>query len=159
MITSYVHEIVRGTGSLLAGMKVTIKAMLSRTQTVQWPRQYLTLPQRFRGHIQLVPVESTGFPKCFACGNCARTCPSKCITVKGKKPEGAKKKAPTTFLLDFTKCSLCGLCVESCPVSALSFSKDYAMAGPSRQDFAEMDLLPSLASPFSTQASKEKDHG
>ncbi len=159
MITNYVHEIVKGTGSLLAGMKVTIKAMFSRTHTVQWPRQYLVLPERFRGHIELVPAKTTGFPKCFACGNCARTCPSKCITVKGKKPEGAKKKSPTVFLLDFTKCSLCGLCVESCPVKAITFSKDYSLAGALKDDFSNMDLLSKLASPFSSHVKKEESDG
>ncbi len=159
MITNYMHEIVKGTGSLLAGMKVTIKAMFTRSHTVQWPRQHLVLPERFRGHIELVPAKETGFPKCFACGNCARNCPSKCITVKGKKPEGAKKKAPTIFLLDFTKCSLCGLCVESCPVKALSFSKEYSLAGPSKQVYSNMDLLTELASPFSSLVKQEKSNG
>ncbi len=159
MITNYLHEIVKGIISLAAGMKVTIKAMVSRTHTVQWPKQHLQLPERFRGHIELVPSESTGFPLCFACGNCARTCPSKCITVKGKKPEGAKKKSPTTFLLDFTKCSLCGLCVESCPVKALTFSKDYALASPNKPDFANMNLLISLASPFSNNLVEEQQDG
>ncbi len=158
MIRGYIKEIVKGTDSLIKGMKVTIKVMLGKPQTVQWPRQYLPLPERFRGHVELVPDSLTGFPKCFACGNCARMCPSKCIVVKGKKPEGAKRKAPTTFLLDFTKCSLCGLCVENCPVNALDFSKDYSLAGGSSQDFSQMDLLGGMASPFQLEASQEAHH-
>ena len=157
-VKDYISEIINGTGSLISGMKVTIEVMVGKTRTVQWPRQYLPLPERFRGHIELLKDEATGFARCFACGNCARTCPSKCITVKGKKPEGAKKKSPNLFLLDYTKCSLCGLCVESCPANALSFSKDYCLAGFEKGDFSAMNLLSGLATPFEKEGSKEANH-
>ena len=122
--------------------------MVTPPHTVQWPRQTAPLPERFRGHISMVPDEKTRYPRCIACGTCARTCPSGCITVHGRRPDGARKKVASRFLLDFTRCSLCGLCVESCPVEALVFSRDYALADYSDAGFRRMDLLKGLVSPF-----------
>ncbi|MFP7753728.1 NuoI/complex I 23 kDa subunit family protein [Thermodesulfobacteriota bacterium B35] len=144
----YLAGIVTGSVSLLKGMRVTFANMVSRPHTVQWPRQTAPLPARFRGHIRMLADEETGFPRCFACGSCARICPSACITVQGRKPGDRKKKVAVRFLLDFTKCSLCGLCVESCPARALTFSRDYALAGYRDTEFRTMDLLEGLASPF-----------
>jgi NADH-quinone oxidoreductase subunit I len=144
----YIKEILKGFNSLLVGMRVTMANMFIKPHTVQWPRETAPLPPLFRGHIMMIANEKTGFPKCIACTSCARNCPSQCIVVTGKKPEGEKKKLADRFELDFTKCSLCGICVESCPVGALDFSRDYALASYTRDDFNRMDLLAGLASPF-----------
>jgi len=148
---SYVKNIITGLASLMQGMQVTITTMFTPSPTVEWPRETAPLPLRFRGHIMLVADESTGFSRCIACGSCVRACPSNCIEVTGEKPEGAKKKSPTLFQLDFTKCSLCGLCVESCPVEALAYSRDYALAGADRKVYSSMDLLAGVGSPFTEQ--------
>ncbi len=144
----YLREIVEGFVSLLVGMRVTIGNMVATPQTVQWPRETAPLPARFRGHISVLADGKTRHPRCIACGSCARVCPSGCITVSGRRPEGAKKKVAHRFLLDFTRCSLCGLCVESCPVGALAYSRDYALAAYSDAEFRRMDLLAGLDSPF-----------
>ena len=140
----YLRELATGFISLLKGMKVTWIAMCSRPHTVLWPRETAPLPARFRGHIELVINDTTGGPKCIVCGGCARACPSNCIVVEGRKPAGAKKKVLTRFSLNFTTCSLCGLCVESCPVEAITFSRDYALAGYDDNLFSRMDLLAHL---------------
>ena len=74
---------------------------------------------------------------------CEKACPSDCIVVAGKKPEGEKKKALTKFVLDFTKCSLCGSCVESCNFNAIKYSKEYNLASTRKEDFI-FDLLKRL---------------
>ncbi len=145
-----INEILNGFLSLLTGMKITLGNMFIKPQTVQWPREEAPLPARFRGHIMMLANDATGFPMCIACTSCARNCPSQCITVTGKKPEGAKRKMTDKFELDFTKCSLCGLCVEVCPVNALDFSRDYALASYTHHDFNRMNLLESLDSPFTS---------
>ena len=68
---------------------------------------------------------------------------SNCITVNGKKQEGAKKKVLTEYILDFTTCSLCGSCVESCNFNAITFSKDYNLASTNKDDYI-FDLLKRL---------------
>jgi formate hydrogenlyase subunit 6/NADH:ubiquinone oxidoreductase subunit I len=68
-----------------------------------------------------------GFPQftdkknCTSCGLCELNCPTKAITISGKK---AGENIITGFLpqkfeVDMLKCIQCGLCAEICPVDAL----------------------------------------
>ncbi len=134
-MSRYINELVGGTWSLFVGMGITIKNFFQPVVTEQYPHYVPTMPARYRGHIDLVRDPETGEPKCIVCGMCQRACPSNCITVMGEKPEGAKRKMLTGYRLDFTKCSLCGLCVESCKPEALIFSKEYNLAGTTKEAY------------------------
>jgi NADH-quinone oxidoreductase subunit I len=136
-------EIISGFYSLVIGMRITIGQFFKRTVTVQYPYATLPIPARFRGHIELVRDPETGQPKCYACKLCERACPSDCILVDGAKLEGAKKKSVTVYKLDFTKCSLCGSCVEACRDAAIRYSRDYNLAGFSKEEYI-MDLFAKL---------------
>ena len=139
----YLKEIVSGTWSLFVGLGITIKYFFMPVVTVQYPREVLPMTPRFRGHIELVPDPETGGPLCIVCGMCQKACPSGCITVDGEKREGVKGKVLTKYILDFTRCSLCGLCVESCNPNAITFSKDYNLAGLRKEDYI-FDLVKRL---------------
>jgi len=142
-MSGYFAELFSGTKSLAIGMGITFKYMFKPVVTVQYPHETLTMPPRYRGHIELVGDEETGESKCIVCGMCQRACPSGCITVAGEKAEGDKKKVLTKYILDFTTCSLCGSCVESCKPGAITFSKEYNLASRRREDFV-IDLLKRL---------------
>jgi NADH-quinone oxidoreductase subunit I len=101
------------------------------------------MADRYRGHIELIADPETGKPLCVACKLCERACPSDCIVVEGVKREGEKRRAVVEYRLDFTKCSLCAACVEACNTDAIRFSKDYNLAGTSKDAFV-MDLLKRL---------------
>lgn len=136
-------EIYSGVKSLFIGMRITIGQFFKPTVTVHYPYETLTIPPRFRGHIELVCDPASGKPKCFVCKLCEKACPSDCITVEGIKPEGAKRKTVTSYRLDFTKCSLCGSCVEACRDGAIRFSREYNLASTNKDDFV-MDLFQRL---------------
>lgn len=136
-------EIYTGVKSLFIGLKITINQFFKPTITVQYPWETLKISPRFRGHIELVRDAATGKAKCFVCKLCEKACPSDCITVEGIKPEGARRKTVTFYRLDFTKCSLCGSCVEACRDGAIRFSRDYNLAGTSKDEFV-MDLFKRL---------------
>jgi NADH-quinone oxidoreductase subunit I len=136
-------EIATGFNSLLTGMRITIGQFFKTNVTVQYPHESLKMPERFRGHIELVRDPETGKALCFACKLCERACPSDCITVEGAKLEGAKKKSVTNYILDFTKCSLCGSCVEACRDGAIRYSHDYNLASTKKEDYI-MDLFKRL---------------
>jgi NADH-quinone oxidoreductase subunit I len=136
-------EIATGFNSLVTGMRITIGQFFKPTVTVQYPHESLKMPERFRGHIELVRDPETGKAVCFACKLCERACPSDCITVEGAKLEGAKKRSVTQYILDFTKCSLCGSCVEACRDGAIRYSHEYNLASTNKEDYI-MDLFKRL---------------
>lgn len=142
-MNDYWTDILGGGKSLLVGLSITAREFFKPVVTEQYPWVVPEMPARFRGHIELIANEETGKPKCVVCGMCMRSCPSHCITLSGKKPEGKKKKALTKYHLDFTTCSLCGTCIESCNFGAIRFSKDYNLAGTSRDAYI-FDLLKRL---------------
>lgn len=141
-MVAYFSEIYNGLMSLFIGMGVTFKEFIKPTVTVSYPYETLTMCNKYRGHIELISNEE-GQPNCVVCGLCERACPSNCITLAGKKPEGEKKKVLTKYILDFTKCSLCGSCVESCNFNAIEYSKEYNLASTRKEDFI-FDLLKRL---------------
>ena len=136
-------EIATGFNSLITGMRITIGQFFKPTVTVQYPHESLKMPEKFRGHIELVRDPETGKALCFACKLCERACPSDCITVEGAKLDGAKKKSVTHYVLDFTKCSLCGSCVEACRDGAIRYSHEYNLASTNKEDYI-MDLFKRL---------------
>lgn len=131
----YFKELIGGTWSLAVGMAITIVNFFKPVVTLQYPLETLEMAPRYRGHIDLVIDAESGEYKCIVCGMCQRACPSQCITVAGEKPEGAKRKVLTKYILDFTTCSLCGMCVESCKPAAITFSREYNLAGTRKEDY------------------------
>ena len=138
-----VRDFWKGSLSLWAGMKVTLREFFKPPVTEQYPYETPRIPARFRGHIELVRDPETGEAICLACKACEMACPSDCIVVEGEKKAGAKRKSVTVFKLDFTKCSLCGLCVEACRSGAIRFSKEYNVVGFNKEEFI-MDLFKRL---------------
>lgn len=139
MIT-YLNHMARGAWTLAVGMRITLLNMFRRRLTVNYPRQSLAMTPSHRSHIELVCDEKTGQPKCVVCLACQKACPSGCIRLDGRKPEGAARKVLTKYTLDFPGCSLCGLCMESCNFGAIKFSKEYNLASLRKEDY-QMDLL------------------
>ncbi|MCP4673762.1 MAG: NADH-quinone oxidoreductase subunit I [Desulfobacula sp.] len=139
-MSGYFSEIFTGGKSLLVGLGVTFKALISPVVTVQYPREKVDISPEMRGHIDLVKDSETGLHKCIVCGLCMKNCPCGAIVVKGEKQEGVKGKVLTLFSLEFSQCSLCGLCVESCKKNAIEFSNEYEIAAFSRDAF-HFDLL------------------
>ena len=142
-MSEYWNDIFGGTKSLVVGLGITACEFFKPVVTEQYPWDVPVIPARFRGHIELIKNEKTGRSNCIVCGMCMRSCPSGCITVAGKKPEGEKKKVLTKYQLDFTKCSLCGTCIESCKFNAIQFSREYNLASTNKEDYV-FDLLKRL---------------
>lgn len=139
---NFIKEIFLGFKSLLVGMRITAKEFFTPKITIHYPHQTEIMPARFRGHIKLVG-DKEGLPICISCGMCEKACPSHCIKITSIKPEGAKKKELTGYMLDFTKCSLCGSCVEVCTFSAIEFSRVYNHVSRNKEEF-HYDLLKDL---------------
>ncbi|MDK2955867.1 MAG: NADH-quinone oxidoreductase subunit [Desulfovibrionales bacterium] len=152
-----IKNALAGLWSLVVGMGITGKYFTAPLVTVFYPRQEAENIETYRGHVELVGKEDeAGVPLCIACGQCARQCPSQCITVSAKvapadpaeskdgKPAKPKRlKTPGVFQLDYNLCSLCGQCVQVCPVDSLRYSNNVYFAVFTRQE-TNIDLLERL---------------
>ncbi len=150
-----IKNTLAGLWSLVVGLGITGKYFLSPIITVFYPRQQVTDIATYRGHVELVGKdEEPEAPRCIACGQCAKQCPSQCITVepkmqqpapgeldkKGNPAKPKRLKTPGIFRLEFNLCSLCGQCVQVCPVDSLRYSENIFFAVFTRQD-TELDLM------------------
>ncbi|GGL24512.1 hypothetical protein GCM10014719_27660 [Planomonospora parontospora subsp. antibiotica] len=128
----------------MKGLSVTLRHMLSRSVTQQYPEVRPDLPARSRGVIALVEEN------CTVCMLCARECPDWCIYIDSHKetlpaPEGGRPRARNVldrFAIDFSLCMYCGICIEVCPFDALFWSPEFEYAdGDIRNLVHERDRL------------------
>lgn len=123
---------------IVKGLGVTLKAMTQKPVTYGYPDVPMDFPDRFRG-IQYFDPE-----KCIVCNQCAKICPTDCITLTGKaNPDPEKKgKVIDTYDINFEICILCDLCTEVCPTEAIVMTNNFELSTYSRDDlFKDKDWL------------------
>ncbi len=162
-IKEYFVSIFKGFYSLIKGMEVTGKELVTPKVTEQYPENRATLhiPERFRATLELIYDES-GRSKCLGCGSCERACPNQTISVTKRMvelPDGKKKPKLDKFMYDLGSCTFCGLCVQACPTHAIRFSNDFEQAVFTREklvkqlnDRPEPDDAPAPAKPADAPA-------
>ncbi|RJE73077.1 4Fe-4S dicluster domain-containing protein [Reichenbachiella sp. MSK19-1] len=152
---TYFKNIIKTTGGLLYGLKITfrhfLKARTSRKPigvadkdyfehkegifTLKYPQEEFPVPDN--GRYQL----HNEIDDCIVCDKCAKVCPVNCIDIEpvrateeiGKTSDGTSKKIyPAKFDIDMSKCCFCGLCTTVCPTECLTMTKEY--------DFSVFDL-------------------
>ena len=88
-------------------------------ETVQYPEEKVTYPERFRGLHRLM-LRDDGAVRCVACMCCPTVCPAHCITIiPDETDDKGIEKRPAVFEIDELRCVVCGLCVEACPCDAI----------------------------------------
>src|SRR6266571_1504425 len=119
---------------LIKGLGVTLKHMLQRSITQQYPDEKPNLPPRTRGGIALKQEN------CTVCYKCSRECPDWCIYIDAHKEthepasggRARSVKVLDRFAIDYALCMYCGICVEACPFDALFWSPEF--------EYAEFDI-------------------
>ncbi|MBI1979850.1 MAG: NADH-quinone oxidoreductase subunit I [Elusimicrobia bacterium] len=111
----YFKNVYQVSKSLVQGMMVTGSWFFKPAVTVQFPREKLTTPERFRGALT--------FDKdtCTACNLCVKACPTACISLDpAVDPVSKKRMAKVSwYQIDFGKCNYCRLCEEACPTKPI----------------------------------------
>lgn len=131
-IKEYFSSVGNGIKSLVAGMQVTGKELVTKKITECYPenRDTLEIPERFRAELTL-KYDADGRHKCIGCGICQMNCPNGTIKLTTKMvelPDGKKKRKLDKYFYDLGSCTFCMLCVTTCPQNALEFSNDFEQA-------------------------------
>ena len=146
-IKEYFVSIFKGFYSLLKGMAVTGKELVTPKVTEQYPenRAELHIPERFRATLEFI-YDENGYHKCIACGSCERNCPNQTISISKRMvdlPDGKKKMKLDKYTYDLGSCTFCGLCVQVCPTNAIRFSNDFEQAVFTREKLVkQLNYLP-----------------
>lgn len=162
---SYLPEVFRGLGITLRHLFGNLfgKKKTRHLQTLNYPDEKRTYPERFRGQHRLLARED-GSPRCVACYMCATACPSYCIHIVGAESDNEKiEKYPAAFEIDMLRCIYCGLCVEACPEDAIRmdtgvhtppfYSRDDGVVG--RVDLMALVGRPGAPEAFGAQNTRE----
>ena len=122
------------------GLAVTIRHLLRRPVTTQYPEQKLNTSRRIRGN-ELIWYDS----KCTGCATCAKSCPQGAIQIATSVTPEENKYRVEQIKVDTGYCTQCGLCVEACPFEALYMGYAYERAKYRRNEVVQTNemLLPS----------------
>ncbi|MBD5175873.1 MAG: 4Fe-4S binding protein [Bacteroidales bacterium] len=131
-VKEYFQGFGKGLKSLVSGMAVTGKELVTPKITEQYPenRDTLKIADRFRAELTL-KYDAEGRHKCIACGICQMNCPNGTIQLTTKMvdlPDGKKKRKLDKYMYDLGSCTFCMLCVTTCPQDALEFTNDFEQA-------------------------------
>ncbi|MEZ3550488.1 4Fe-4S binding protein [uncultured Duncaniella sp.] len=158
-IKEYFSEIGSGLKSLVTGMAVTGKELVTPKITECYPenRATLKIADRFRAELTL-KYDEQGRHKCIGCGICQMNCPNGTIQLVTKMvelPDGKKKRKLDKYMYDLGSCTFCMLCVTTCPQDALEFSNDFEQATFTRGSLLkQLNYRPEPAEDLSAPAPK-----
>ena len=120
---------------IFKGLGVTFGQMTKKKVTLQYPDVRINMPERYRGVHQFIPE------LCIVCNQCARICPTDCISLSGTRNED-KKLRIDTYDINFEICILCDLCVEVCPTEAILMTPRFELASYTRDElYKDMEWL------------------
>jgi NADH-quinone oxidoreductase subunit I len=131
---------------VLKSMATTMRTMLRKPVTIQYPTMHREIPERNKGLPVLLWDFQADEPYCTGCHACERACPVECMTVIMKdnprfaEEKSKRRKIVDEFWIDYGRCMRCGICVEVCNFEAIAMNNTWTGQEQSRFDRAELVL-------------------
>lgn len=123
---------------ILRGLRTTLRHLVRKKETLEYPEQRPDIPAGYRGVPTLVK-DPNGREKCVSCQLCEFVCPPKAIRITPGEidpaaPTAHVERAPREFEIDMLRCIYCGMCQEVCPEEAIFLQQQYTMTGYTREE-------------------------
>jgi NADH-quinone oxidoreductase subunit I len=116
-------ELMEGVKGLATGFMTTLRHLLRKPITEEYPEYKRPLPVRSRARI-ILTRDPDGDERCVACYLCSAACPVSCISMQSAEREDGRRYA-RWFRINFARCIYCGLCEEACPTLAIQLTPDF----------------------------------